>query len=580
MATVARLTADLTANTAKFETGMKKAQNILGNFASIAGSAGAAAGTAFAAAAVALGALAVRQAQVIDATSKLSSTLGINIREFQALSLVADEAGIDQEALGKAITKTQQFISEAAQGSKSYNEALKRLGLSSKELINLSPDQQFQKIAESLAKIENPTQRTAAALEIFGKNGRSIVGLLPELSAKIDEARAFNDKFNISLTELDAAKVEEANDTFARVGKAISGLGNTIAIELAPLVTAASEALLNAGIDGETFGNAVRGGVEIAAKAIDFLRVAILGIRSIFNEVVIAISEAVAKVSVLLFDLGKSLADTFNKIPGISVEAEDGLLNIGLAARKAADEAKKSLQSINSEAEKFIATSDKIAKIQKDANVRAQKAVAQKKFLSPLVANDEGDNLGKLDKLEKKSKSAQEAQKTYNDVLKESFKGLGDALVQSGNKADAFKNVLVNSLGQIANIAIESFAGSIFGGKKTGSIGGDILGSVFGSIGSGIGGFFKNLLPSFDVGSYNVPKDMTANIHKGEMIIPAKEAAAIRAGGSRGASIVQNITIGAGVSGAVRAEVAKMLPDIRKATIAGVEDARLRGASI
>jgi len=37
-------------------------------------------------------------------------------------------------------------------------------------------------------------------------------------------------------------------------------------------------------------------------------------------------------------------------------------------------------------------------------------------------------------------------------------------------------------------------------------------------------------LPSFAVGSLNVPKDMTANIHKGEMIIPKPFAESVRSG--------------------------------------------------
>lgn len=45
---------------------------------------------------------------------------------------------------------------------------------------------------------------------------------------------------------------------------------------------------------------------------------------------------------------------------------------------------------------------------------------------------------------------------------------------------------------------------------------------------------FKSLLPSFAVGSWDVPSDMVANIHKGEMIIPARAAAGIRGMSSMG----------------------------------------------
>lgn len=52
-----------------------------------------------------------------------------------------------------------------------------------------------------------------------------------------------------------------------------------------------------------------------------------------------------------------------------------------------------------------------------------------------------------------------------------------------------------------------------------------------------VASFIGSFLPSFDVGSWSVPGDMVAQIHGGEMIIPAGPAAAIRSGSaSLGAS--------------------------------------------
>ena len=40
--------------------------------------------------------------------------------------------------------------------------------------------------------------------------------------------------------------------------------------------------------------------------------------------------------------------------------------------------------------------------------------------------------------------------------------------------------------------------------------------------GAGVPGFTQDTLPSFDVGTNYVPRDMVANIHEGEMIIPKR----------------------------------------------------------
>lgn len=52
--------------------------------------------------------------------------------------------------------------------------------------------------------------------------------------------------------------------------------------------------------------------------------------------------------------------------------------------------------------------------------------------------------------------------------------------------------------------------------------------SSIGSTISGAASKVKNMLPSFDVGTNKVASDMTANIHKGEMIIPARQAERLR----------------------------------------------------
>lgn len=58
------------------------------------------------------------------------------------------------------------------------------------------------------------------------------------------------------------------------------------------------------------------------------------------------------------------------------------------------------------------------------------------------------------------------------------------------------------------------------------------------------------LLPSFAVGAWNLPNDMVANVHKGEMIVPANAAGGLRNalsgnGGGRGGVTNMNLTYNA-----------------------------------
>ncbi len=92
----------------------------------------------------------------------------------------------------------------------------------------------------------------------------------------------------------------------------------------------------------------------------------------------------------------------------------------------------------------------------------------------------------------------------------------------------------------IAEAVAADLAKRLFGdlGGKGGS------GQLGGWVGEGLG-WLSKVLPSFAVGTDYVPRDMVANIHKGERIIPAAQNS-----GSGGHSIVVNLSMAGGSSSA------------------------------
>lgn len=423
---IANLIVKIGSDVAGVVSGGKQASSSLKGISDQAKKAGKAIAAMAAVGATALGALTVKQMRVIDDTAKMARNLGIATDSFQALALVADEAGVAQEKLGPLFTKSQRSLVEASRGLETYARSFRTLNLDVDELLKMAPDKQFEEIAIALSKIENPTVRTSAAMEIFGRQGLGVIGMLEQFGSKLEEAREFNDRFNISISDIDGRKVEEANDTFARLGKAVGGLGNTIAIQVAPLVTELSNRLLNAGIDGEDFGRAVSKGIEVAAGAIDIMRHALIGLDLTFNAVIMSIGDLTAKVSLHLYDLGTLLADTFNKIPGVSLEAEDGLLKVGLAAKTMADDARIGFQDALKEAENFKSAAEAVAKIQEEAQRRAEEGAANgvNAFLDPFsgLGGDEDDP---------KAQKAREQMEAKLEAFRESLRTEEESEIES-----------------------------------------------------------------------------------------------------------------------------------------------------
>jgi hypothetical protein len=182
-----------------------------------------------------------------------------------------------------------------------------------------------------------------------------------------------------------------------------------------------------------------------------------------------------------------------------------------------------------------------------------------------------------LKKHDEAAKKAQQAQIDYNNSVADSFISMKDQMIQGGNILDNFKKVALNAVNEILNGVIRLSVGG------TMDAGGGLFGGISSSIASGIGGWAKGLFGFANGGSFTVGGDgatdsgiVAFKATRGENVTVTKPNQ--QSGGGGGVSIVQNITIGAGGSGAVRQEIAKMLPDIKKATIAGVEDAKMRGA--
>ena len=172
-------------------------------------------------------------------------------------------------------------------------------------------------------------------------------------------------------------------------------------------------------------------------------------------------------------------------------------------------------------------------------------------------------------------------QKTWGQMFGSFFASIGksleNTLAQAISQAIA-KSLFTKKTGGAIN-SIFSLLGSAFSGGSSGSSSSPFAGAAIGapfqssgggsSIVSGItagGTFLKDLfsvIGSFAVGADNIPNDMVAQIHKGEMIIPAGPAEAIRSGASAGHTL--NLTVHAmdsqsvmGALHSVRAEATQL----------------------
>jgi hypothetical protein len=122
--------------------------------------------------------------------SDLSARTGETAGNLMLLRRAFDNSGAGADKVGPAINKLQKFMEDAAQGSEKNTEALTRLGLSYDDLKGKTPTEQMEMLAERISTIEDPAQRAAAAMQIFGKSGGELLPLLSSFSGELETAKA------------------------------------------------------------------------------------------------------------------------------------------------------------------------------------------------------------------------------------------------------------------------------------------------------------------------------------------------------------------------------------------------------
>jgi TP901 family phage tail tape measure protein len=239
-----------------------------------------------------------------DALDEMSARTGVAVGALAELGYAAGLSGSSMEGVETGIKKMQKSLSAAKEGSTDMIKAFAHLGLSAGVLKTMATDKAFEKIAEAISKIQNPTEKANAAMKIFGKSGTSLIPMMDGLKAAREEAR----KLGIVPTEESTKMAAKMADAFDKIKATASAAFYEVGAALAPVLLPAAEAIVkissavigwvreNAGLIQTVFMVGV--GIGVAGAAIVALGAVIFGIGSVVGTVATIFS---AFGSVLLF---------------------------------------------------------------------------------------------------------------------------------------------------------------------------------------------------------------------------------------------------------------------------------------
>lgn len=127
--------------------------------------------------------------KVGDDLGDMSARTGVAASALAEFGYAATLTGTSLEQVEPALLKMQRTLGDAIGGSKSARKAFSDLGLSWQELQKLSPEAQFQAVADALGKADE-TEQLAKATDIFGRSVGTLLPMLRDLGKLREDARA------------------------------------------------------------------------------------------------------------------------------------------------------------------------------------------------------------------------------------------------------------------------------------------------------------------------------------------------------------------------------------------------------
>ena len=187
--------------------------------------------------------IATDTSQAIDQTAKLADALGLTTNQLHGYYLAAKITGVGQQQLNTAFQRLSKNISDAQFGLTTAVRAFDTLGISADRLRQMSMDEAFKAVADSMKNIPNRFDKIRVGLDLLGRSGLRVIKTLEVGSAGLTRFQQEAIKSGIAVNRAFSAEVEVANDSMTMLAESTKGLANTIVAAVAPATASAAQSM-------------------------------------------------------------------------------------------------------------------------------------------------------------------------------------------------------------------------------------------------------------------------------------------------------------------------------------------------
>lgn len=221
---------------------------------------------------ISVGTLVAVTSKALDYASSLGEVaqqLGVTTKDLQEYRYAATQVGISQETMDKGLAKLTLSMGQARAGVEkpkaAFLELSKILGTDILKGAATAGDA-IPLIADALKKVEDPAQRAALEVALFGKSGQQLDTLLSGGSGAVNELRDAAQKFGLVLSDEQIQNADKTADKISEVKQVLEA-------SIAAAVSDNAAAIYNLAESLETLIAKIPAAINEMGKFFDYVQV-------------------------------------------------------------------------------------------------------------------------------------------------------------------------------------------------------------------------------------------------------------------------------------------------------------------
>ncbi|AOX99884.1 phage tail protein [Jeongeupia sp. USM3] len=204
-----------------------------------------------------------------DALDEMSQRVGVSVETLSVWKPAAEQSGVSGESFEKGLRKLSTTMLEAATGSEDAARNFAAVGVEFKNQDGTlrATDQVLLDLAERFKAMPDGAEKTALAVQLFGKSGAELIPFLNQGRDGINELAAEMQALGVQMNSETAAQAGNFNDALDKLHLATQSIGNQIIASLLPALNDMAGGMVESAKQGGTL-RAILDGVVLVLKTL------------------------------------------------------------------------------------------------------------------------------------------------------------------------------------------------------------------------------------------------------------------------------------------------------------------------